>query len=121
MPAHISNSKIDLKAIIVSAATLLAISALASPSKLFAAGSEATVTTVSLPDPTVPAGKIAVIQAAVTAGGAPVTIGYVTFLEGNVVLGSAPLGSDGTATFSTPWPLKQQNSLDTVGPATLSQ
>ena len=71
---------------------------------VFAAGSIATTTIVSVPSAEIVSGQVATLNATVTANGSPVTVGYVTFLEGSVKLGSAALQPDGTATLSLQFP-----------------
>jgi hypothetical protein len=71
---------------------------------LYAAGNTATTTTVSVPSSAIAPGVHATLRANVTAGGAPVTAGFVTFLEGSVKLGSAALQPDGTAALSLQFP-----------------
>jgi hypothetical protein len=60
-------------------------------------GPAATATVVSTPVSKSPAGEPITFTAAVSAGGAPVTEGSVTWLEGSVTLGSDPLDGNGEA------------------------
>lgn len=69
-------------------------------SAMAAASTTPTVTTINGPlAVTVAAGDICQLTASVTANGAPVTAGFVTFLEGSVPLGTVAVQADGTATF----------------------
>jgi hypothetical protein len=72
--------------------------------KLFAAGSAATSTTLSTSTTPIPSGQLATLTATVTAGGAPVTTGFVLFREGGTTLGQASLQANGIASLSALFP-----------------
>ena len=76
--------------------SVLVLVATANPAR--AASATPTTTTLSAPTADLPSGAACTLTATVTASGAPVTGGFVTFFEGAVPLGTAVLHSDGTAT-----------------------
>ena len=78
--------------------------AFSSVNKVHAASATPTTTTLSAPTAGLPNQSICVLTATVTAGGAPVTTGLVTFREGAAPLGTAVLQSNGTATLRTALP-----------------
>lgn len=85
------------------AATIILLLVFTTYTQVMAAGSAITTTMLVLPTP-VADGQVTTLSATVTASGAPVTIGFVTFFEGSVKLGTASLGSNGTATLKRPFP-----------------
>lgn len=85
-------------------AVLLSLLVVIGSPKLFAAGSAATATAVSVPSAPVSSGQVVTLTAMVTASGAPVTVGFVDFREGSVDLGTASLQSNGTASLKLQFP-----------------
>ena len=104
MPLLCLLSLVDRRACRFSLILAFSIFAFTPSPKVFAAGPAATVTTVTVPSSPFPSGQIVTLKAAVTAAGAPVTYGFVSFREGSVVLGTASLAPDATASLNVQFP-----------------